>query len=91
MIPTVEDIIRMLASGDCTPAQALAWLAQHEALEAERVAEDRKLFAAIALNGLLANPHYTAQMNDGACSGTLASAAVYHADELIAELRKAQP
>lgn len=29
MIPVIEDIVAMLAAGDCTQEQAIAWLQQH--------------------------------------------------------------
>lgn len=35
MIPTLEDIIRMLLEGSCTPEQARAWLQAHEDLNRE--------------------------------------------------------
>jgi hypothetical protein len=43
----------------------------------------RELFAAMAMQGLLANPAY-------ADHGPLAPAAVFHADALLAELEKSK-
>jgi hypothetical protein len=56
MMPTLEDIIRMLLSGECTPDQARSWLEAHEIGETSRIHEDRRMFAAMAMQGLLSNP-----------------------------------
>lgn len=48
----------------------------------------RELFAMTAMQGLLANPYYAQEVADRATNGTLASAAVWHADQLLAELAK---
>ena len=52
----------------------------------------REHFAGLAMQGLLANPHYAQQMEDGdRFQGSVESAARYHADALLAELSKVQP
>lgn len=56
MIPTLEDIIRMLIAGECSPSQATAWLKAHEELDAERASDDRRMVAAMVLQGFCANP-----------------------------------
>jgi hypothetical protein len=48
----------------------------------------RELIAAMAMQGLLANPFYAQEMQSCNCSGSTHSAAVYHADQLLAELEK---
>jgi hypothetical protein len=63
MIPTLEEIIRMLIAGECSPSQATAWLKQHEGLAAERAAEDRRMFAAMAMQGFLANKEHALHFN----------------------------
>lgn len=35
MIPTLEEIIRMLVAGQCSHEQALGWLEDHERRKAE--------------------------------------------------------
>jgi hypothetical protein len=83
MIPTLEEIIRMLIAGECSPSQATAWLKQHEGLAAEREADDRRMFAAMAMQGRLASEtvgfaHSTPH--------ALAEASVADADALLAAL-----
>lgn len=53
MIPTIEEIIAGLLSGDFTKEQALAWLDQHIELAVDRF-DCRSMFAAAALQGRLA-------------------------------------
>lgn len=49
----------------------------------------RELFAAMAMKGLLANPHYAKQLEGGdVFQGSPAQAARYHADALLAELEQ---
>lgn len=48
----------------------------------------REAFALAAMQALLANPYYAAEMAGGQMSGTVESAAMYHADALLAELAK---
>lgn len=36
MIPSIEDIIRMLKAGECTEEQALQWIGSHIDLQADR-------------------------------------------------------
>lgn len=53
MIPSIETIVEDLVSGAVSPEQAIAWLHLH----AEGMANDlRNHFAALALQGMLANP-----------------------------------
>lgn len=87
MIPTLEDIIRMLARGECTAEQALRWLAAHEGSNAERLAEDRRAFAAMAMQGLLAKHGANGTLEPGA----LVSWAVDYADDLITRLAGSPP
>lgn len=61
-----------------------------ESIDASRLTK-REKFAIMALQGLLANPAYAAEFGNGDLVGTPAIAAVYHADDLIAELNKADP
>lgn len=63
-----------------TMVESAAQLTQHPGTT------KRELFAAIAMQGLLANPYYAQEAADGQHSGTLEDAALYHADELIARL-----
>lgn len=58
-----------------------------ESIDASRLTK-REKFAMAALQGLLANPAFAAEFGSSAYVGTPASAAVYHADDLIAELNK---
>lgn len=53
MIPSIDDIIAGLVSGDCTPEQAKGWIAQH-ITDAVAEGRTRDLFAAAALEGQLA-------------------------------------
>lgn len=88
MIPTLEDIIRGICAGTMTMADAMHYLAQHEAMDAERRAEDRKYFAGQALLAVFA--HYSAH-DTVALSGQyaeIAGEAVRVADALLAELAK---
>lgn len=52
MIPTIEDILHNLLSGECTFAQAQTWIEQH--IAQERSGADRDWFAGRALTGLVA-------------------------------------
>lgn len=54
MIPTIQEIIAGLVSGDFTQDQAQAWIDQHIALAVD-ANDHRALFAAAALEGQLAN------------------------------------
>lgn len=45
----------------------------------------RELIAAMAMQGILANPYYA---QESSASGSFATAAMYHADALLAELAK---
>lgn len=83
MIPTIEDIMRMLAAGDCSLEQALAWLAEHRKMDGMRDAEDRRMFAAMAMQGILANPSEQMSRWD---EEKVAFSAIQHADALLAAL-----
>lgn len=57
MIPTIETICEDLKAGKITVGQAVSWLHQHAEGSAN---ESRDMFAAMAMQGLLANSY-----NDG--------------------------
>jgi hypothetical protein len=81
MIPSLEEIIRMLIAGECSSSQATAWLKQHEELAADRVAEDRRMFAAMAMQG------YCAREASIECDAeAIANDACMVADALLAAL-----
>jgi hypothetical protein len=52
MIPSIETIIEDLIAGQCTAAQAMAWIAQHM-----ENADLRDHFAGLAMQGDKANPN----------------------------------
>jgi hypothetical protein len=92
MIPSLEEIIRMLIAGECSSSQATAWLKQHEELAADRVAEDRRMFAAMAMQGMIGSKTvlaFTDTLADepGFHRATwMAETAVAFADALLAAL-----
>lgn len=71
-----------LPDGTSPPDECLA------ILQRSRGVTVRQHLAGLALQGLLANAFYAEDARRGDSTGTLAAAALYHADELIAELAK---
>ena len=57
MIPTIEDILRMLQNEECSLAQANQWIEQHleMAADGQEEKEQRNDIAIVAMNGLLSN------------------------------------
>ena len=89
MIPTIEDILTMLLAGNCSEADAIRWLNMHAATGDDKRVEDRRYFAAMAMQGLLANKNIC----DGNGAGSheeawIPAATVRFADALLAELSK---
>jgi hypothetical protein len=84
MIPSIETIVEGLIAGTYTAAQAVGWLHQH----AEGAAnEERRYFAALALQGVLASPHYSLNTEDPEkATEQMALIATACADALVAEL-----
>lgn len=86
MIPSIETICEDLAAGKISVQQAIAWLHEHARGSAN---EDRKYFAGMALQGLLANPSVVASSGRtgwgviNCTDADLTSYALYLADKLI--------
>jgi hypothetical protein len=62
VIPTIEDIVRGVKDGSIGFNQACNWLEEHVKLAREAGgadAEERRYFAAMAMQGLLANPDHS--------------------------------
>ena len=56
MVPEIEEIIRMVVDGKCTPAQAVGWIAEQRAIDWESAdAKLRDHFAMAAMQGMLAS------------------------------------
>lgn len=81
MIPTIEDIVRGLIEGHFTEAQAIAWLHQHAAPAIDATLDDRRMFAAMAMQGLCLNTN--AYHERGPHNEAIATRAVALADALL--------
>lgn len=81
MIPSIEDILTGMESGTYSREQALGWLHQHAT-----PALDRPLFAAMAMQGMLAGSPGTRTTDPDNVHKHIAKAAVMLADALIEEL-----
>lgn len=91
VIPTLEDIIRMLLAGECSHEQARLWLSQHENGESERYKDDRKFIATLAMQGILSAGVETHRANCTAhdMHAWVSREAVAHADALLKALAQA--
>jgi len=80
VIPTIEDIIAGMESGQYSREQAIGWLHKH-ALGPTAWNEDRRMFAAMAMQGFCTE-------GVGGNYERIAADSVKLADALLAELEK---
>ena len=78
---------RTRGSQPAKPSRRVTEKVEHVVI-ADRGSTIREDFAMAAMQGLLANPYHAQQMDEGTRDGSLHSVAVWHADQLLAELAK---
>ena len=83
MIPSIEDIFKMLIEGVISFDQAESWVRSHVAAS-EDTQMLRPVFAGLAMNGLLASGLYNGQVD----AKELTKPSVTLADALLQELAK---
>jgi hypothetical protein len=86
VIPTIEEIMRMLAAGHCTLTEALRWLREHEEMGAQPDGGELRMFAAMALPAVYAEYFRRGQEAYSGWQSTVAREAIELASVLIKEL-----